>query len=229
MYNLFPGIFIFLALGGIIILLKRKKLMREEDDLLISQELKLVSSWWCQFKNWFKKTLNKEKQRQALLFGFHFVVKTLTRLRIIILRIDKLISDSLKKTTERIYFLRKPEKPASVDLKKVFVGLNEFKEIIPEKEVIPEVDLLAEEKNLLKIITKNPEDIESLKNLARLYLWEKDLSSARWALLACYYLKQDDRVVKDLFIEIKEKETIYFAAKYPEDPVVGDEDAKEFT
>jgi cytochrome c-type biogenesis protein CcmH/NrfG len=65
--------------------------------------------------------------------------------------------------------------------------------------------MVQEEKNLLKKLKTHPEDIAVFKNLARIYLWQKDFSSARWALLQAFRLDRKDNVVQDLLLELYEK------------------------
>jgi cytochrome c-type biogenesis protein CcmH/NrfG len=72
-------------------------------------------------------------------------------------------------------------------------------------EIDNKLDSLQEEKKLLKKINRNPESLAAFKNLARIYLWRKDFSSARWALLQAYHLDKEDNVVQDLLIELYEK------------------------
>jgi len=67
------------------------------------------------------------------------------------------------------------------------------------------LDTKDEEKKLLKKLGKNPDDIATFKNLARIYLWQEDFSSARWTLLCAFRLDKEDNVVQGLLVELYEK------------------------
>jgi len=73
------------------------------------------------------------------------------------------------------------------------------------KDISHLLDTIQEEKNLLKKLKAHPDDLAVLKNLARIYLWRKDFSSARWALLQAFRLDKKDSVIQDLLLELYEK------------------------
>jgi len=84
----------------------------------------------------------------------------------------------------------------------IIKSFNEGKLIEDDIDFSHILDIKQEEKKLLKELENNPKDIATLKNLARIYLWQEDFSSARWVLLEAYRLDKDDNVVHGLLIEL---------------------------
>ncbi len=195
---LFPTLIIFFSLVGLILILFDQSPTKKQ--ILSDKDFKKERT---KFLEWFKKI--KEVPLKEIFLNFW--EKTLRRLRIIVLRIDTTITEKLTQIKKGKFLKEKKNQ----DLKPI-IGEN-----LKEKDLVLEelndldfnnLDLKEEEIKLLKLLKEFKEDLESLeplKNLARLYLWEGDYDSACWALLQVYYLKKDDKVIYDLFLEIKEK------------------------
>lgn len=203
---LLPTLIIFFSLVGLIFILFEKSNNQEgiEDKELISEGK--VKNKKNKFAVWLKK-IRRTPIKEIFL---NFWEKFLRRLRIIILRIDRTITDKLHQI-KKVQFL-KEEKHKS--LKPIF-GKKSVKSYL-DQGILEELnnlnfdnlDLKEEEIKLIKEISKDFNKKELLKNLARLYLWEKDLHSACWALLEVYYLDNSDKIIYDLLLEIKEKDNI---------------------
>ncbi len=195
---LLPTLIIFLSLVGLILIFLNKPSAKKQK--LVNEDFKKER---IKFLGWFKQI--KEVPSKEIFLNFW--EKTLRRSRIIILRIDTTIADKLAKIKKGKFLEDKKNqdlKPiASDNLKEkdlIFEGLDDFD--------FNNLDLKEEEIKLLKLLKdlkENLESLEPLKNLARLYLWEGDYNSACWALLQVYYFKRDDKIIYDLFLEIKEK------------------------
>lgn len=122
--------------------------------------------------------------------------KFLIRSRIIILRIDRTIFKNLTS-------IRKRKNDNTEDKENgIIKSFNEGKLIEDDIDFSHILDIKEEEKKLLKGLENNSKDIAILKNLARIYLWQEDSSSARWVLLEAYRLDKDDNVIHGLLIEL---------------------------
>ena len=192
---LFPTLIIFFSLVGLILIFFSQSPAKKQKSA--NENLKKERR---KFLDWFKKI--KEIPLKDIFLNFW--EKTLRRLRIIILRIDTAITDKLVKIKKGKFLKEKKNQ----DLKPIIDENLEKKDLVLEELDdldFNNLDLKEEEIKLLKLLKENLESLEPLKNLARLYLWEGDYHSACWALLQVYYFKRDDKVIYDLFLEIKEK------------------------
>jgi len=193
---LFPTLIVFLSLVGLFLIFVGKSKEKEE-KIKEGKEEKRIN-----ILNWFKK-FQRIPLRDIFL---NFWEKFLRRIRIIVLRIDRIVSEKLKQVSKGKFLKEKEKKDlkpiSQSETEKDYLETQTFEEL--NNISFKDLDLKEEEIKLLKEINKNLENFETLKNLARLYLWEKDYHSASWALLQVYYKKADDRVIYDLFFEIKE-------------------------
>ncbi|MGB9680725.1 MAG: tetratricopeptide repeat protein [Minisyncoccia bacterium] len=200
---LLPTLIIFFSLVGLIFVLFQKSNGKEKIDNKEFLKVEEIKNKKTKFALWLKK-IRQTPIREIFL---NFWEKFLRRLRIIILRIDRTITDKLHQI-KKVQFL-KEEKHKS--LKSIF-GKKTTKSSLDE-DILEELnklnfdnlDLKEEETRLLKEITKDFNNKELLKNLGRLYLWEGDFHSACWAFLEVYYLDNTDKIIYDLLLEIKEK------------------------
>lgn len=203
---LLPTLIIFLSLVGLVFILFQKapdKGEKGEEDIELKEDTsnKKVSQKKKKVIKWFKR-IRKTPVREII---FNFWEKFLRRLRIIILRVDKSIADKLLQLKKSKFLKEERQKLKPFFEKRL---RKRYFETIGGEELnkldFNNLDLKEEEIKLLKNITKNFEDTDLLKNLARLYLWEKDYHSACWALLQVYYLNNEDKIIYDLLLEIKE-------------------------
>lgn len=193
MYNIVPPLLLLLGLFGLIILLHNKHQGAEEKVIKKSSFNKVRNkSKWNKIFNKGKTDLFKEKI-------IRFFEKLLVRLRIIILRIDQLLARAL----EKIRIQKQPIEDKKI-LPKI-TKISKLSVLIDEK--LSSNTLEEQEKELLITLLKEDFSSDSLINLARLYLFTQDFSSARWALLEAYHLDKDNPIIQDLLFELKEKET----------------------
>ncbi|MGC8651212.1 MAG: hypothetical protein ACP5RX_01170 [Minisyncoccia bacterium] len=204
MFNIIPPLLIVLGLAGLIIIFNRKDLkeikMIEENQskIEITQRYSAIFTKWHQL-------FNKQNFELIQTKLSNFFNKVLIRLRIVILRLDHFLFRQLEK--------RKGVENANKDnqdLKKNDNNLSalnkKFSFELDNLNSLSSLDLEKEEKKLLKLFFKKSLEESSLINLARLYLYKKDFSSARWALLEAYRLNPKDKVIRDLLSELQEKE-----------------------
>ncbi len=194
MFNIIPSLLIILGIAGLVYIFQH----RQNKESIIKGEEE-----FAKIKKEKKKLLEKLQTKlsyQKVGSGIYSLTeKVLVRSRIIVLRIDKTISANLTKIRIR---KKTPDFKGSEDIIKSF---TEKTSLGNSAEIDNKLDSLQEEKKLLKKINRNPESLAAFKNLARIYLWRKDFSSARWALLQAYHLDKEDNVVQDLLIELYEK------------------------
>jgi len=199
MFNIFPPLLIILGIVGLIFIFKGKK-AEESESIIEKPEKGEIIKGKEKFSERFYSVFNKENYQKASNQFFLFIEKSLVRSRIIILRIDRIIFKNLSSIRKR---------KDSDDVKngengiiKSFDGRKLDKNDIDISHIL---DMKDEEKKLLKKLEKNPDDIATLKSLARIYLWQEDFSSARWTLLCAYRIDKEDNVVQGLLIELYEK------------------------
>ncbi len=194
MFNIIPSLLIILGIAGLVYIFQH----RQNKESIIKGEEE-----FAKIKKEKKKLLEKLQTKlsyQKVGSGIYSLTeKVLVRSRIIVLRIDKTISANLTKIRVR---KKTPDFKGSEDIIKSFTEKTSLEN---SAEIDNKLDSLQEEKKLLKKINRNPESLAAFKNLARIYLWRKDFSSARWALLQAYHLDKEDNVVQDLLIELYEK------------------------
>jgi len=192
MFNILPPLLIILGITGLIFIFKNQK---EEKDGEITEEKEIINEKE-KFLGRFRRTFNKENYQKVRNQSTLFVEKFLIRSRIIILRIDRTIFKNLTSIRKR-----KNDDTENKE-NEIIKSFNEEKLIEDDINFSHILDIKEEEKKLLKELENNPKDIATLKNLARIYLWQEDFSSARWVLLEAYRLDKNDNVVQGLLIEL---------------------------
>ena len=197
MFNILPPLLIILGITGLIFIFKNQK---EEKDGELTEEKKAINEKE-KFLEKFSRIFNKENYQKACNQSTLFMEKFLIRSRIIILRIDRTIFKNLAS-------IRKRKNDNTEDKENEIVkSFNEGKLIEDDIDFSHILDVKEEEKKLLKELENDPKDIATFKNLARIYLWQEDSSSARWVLLEAYRLDKDDNVIQGLLIELYGKKS----------------------
>jgi len=199
MFNILPPLLIILGLAGLVFIFKRQSNQKDQKIITEIREEKIINRE-KEFLDKFREILNKENYQKACNQFFLLVEKFLVRSRIIILRIDGAIFKNLAKIRGRKNNGGEEEKKNGI-----IQSFSEGKLTENDAATLHILNISQEEKELLKKIENNPEDIALLKNLARLYLWQEDFSSARWVLLRAHRLNKEDNVIQDLLIELYEK------------------------
>ncbi len=192
MFDILPPLLILLGITGLIFIFKNQK---GEKGKKITEE-KVVINEKEKFLGKFHRIFNKENYQKACNQLTLFVEKFLIRSRIIILRIDRTIFKNLANIRKR-----KNNKTEDEE-NKIIKSFNKEKLVEDDTDFSHILDIKQEEKKLLKEIENDSGDIVALKNLARIYLWQEDFSSARWVLLEAYRLDKEDNVIQGLFIEL---------------------------
>ena len=199
MFNILPPLLIILGLAGLVFIFKRQNDQKDQKIITEIREEKIINRE-KEFLDKFREILNKENYQKACNQFFLLVEKFLVRSRIIILRVDGAIFKNLAKIRGRKNNGGEEEKKNGI-----IQSFSEGKLTENDADTLHILNISRGEKELLKKIENNTEDIAILKNLARLYLWQEDFSSARWALLQAYRLNKEDNVIQDLLIELYEK------------------------
>jgi len=195
MFNILPPLLIILGIVGLIFIFKGQKGEKGEK---ITEEKEIIDEKE-KFSGRFRRIFNKENYQKACNQSTLFVEKFLIRSRIIILRIDRTIFKNLASIRKRKNDNTEHEENGiikSFDKGKLTEDDTDTSHILNRED---------EEKKLLKKLRNNSDDIPTLKNLARIYLWQKDFSSARWILLQAYRIDKEDNVVQGLLIELYEE------------------------
>ena len=192
MFNILPPLLIILGITGLIFIFKNQKgekgeKITEEEEVINEKE---------KFLGKFRRIFNKGNYQKACNQSILFVEKFLIRSRIIILRIDRTIFKNLASIRKRKNGKTEDEE------NKIIKSFNKEKLVEDDADFSHILDIKQEEKKLLKELENDSEDIIALKNLARIYLWQEDFSSARWVLLEAYRLDKNDNVVQGLLIEL---------------------------
>jgi len=198
MYNIVPPLLIVLGIVGLIFLLNNKSFKEKGQEIRERLQKDTQPRHFFLFAKW-SQIFNKENIDLLNSRFSNFFEKLLIRFRIIILRIDHLLLKELEKLKGKKEIAKKVQ---NFDL----LTADKFSLKTEELNLSSIIDLEKEEKKLLVAFLKNPQEESSLINLARLYLFKKDFSSSRWALLEAYRLNQNDNVIKDLLLELEEKE-----------------------
>ena len=193
MFNILPPLFIILGIVGLIFIFKGQKgeKITEEGEIANGKR---------GFLERFRRIFNKENYQKAGNQFFLFIEKSLVRSRIIILRIDRTIFKNLASIRKR-----KNNDDAKNGEHAIIKSFDEGKLTEDDTDASHILNTEDEEKKLLKKIKNDPNDIAIFKNLARIYLWQEDFSSARWTLLQAYRIDKEDNVVQGLLIELYEK------------------------
>jgi len=206
MYNIIPPLLIVLGIVGLIFLLNNKKFKEKEQEIRERLKKDTHQRHFFLFIRWHR-IFNKENTDLLNCRFSNFFEKLLIRFRIIILRIDQLLLKGLERLKGKKEMAKEIQNGSGE--KENFSDLlteNEFSLKTEKLNLSSVVDLEEEEKKFLTDFLKNPQEESSLINLARLYLFKKDFSSARWALLEAHRLNKEDKVIKDLLSEVQEKE-----------------------
>ncbi|MCD6569024.1 hypothetical protein J7K70_02715 [bacterium] len=193
MDNIIPSLLVLISLVCLILLLNH----RENSDSLTNNKI--------------DKTKEKQKEEEKKGYSWQylgeslkhnwlsFCEKFLIRLRIILLRLEKSAHSSLEKI--RKYKVNKnslPERKLQATKGNLFIATHLDQGLIS--------DLAKEEKKLLRKILKDSTDIDSVRNLAYLYLYEEDFSSACWALVKGFFIQAEDKVIRGLMCQLREKD-----------------------
>lgn len=183
MFSFLPPLLIIIGLVGLILLLNQQQPRKSN---------KFLQKLFLPFKRGKKQS---RLQSQSLILTERLLVYS----RIIILKLDRFLSNSLSRLRKK-RILQKEQK------KKLFssplISLNRNKKALSSLGT----DFLKEEKKLLYRLEKFPDEGETLMNLARIYLWKGDFSSARAILLSAYRKDKENRVTQTLLVELEEKE-----------------------
>jgi len=201
MFNILPPLLIILGIVGLIFIFKGKKGEEDEKNIEKLEEGEIIKGKE-KFSERFHRVFNKENYQKACNQFFLFIEKSLVRSRIIILRIDRVIFKNLSSIRKR-----KDNDDVKNGKNGIIKSFNEGKLDKNDIDVSHILDTKDEEKKLLKKLGKNPDDIATFKNLARIYLWQEDFSSARWTLLCAYRIDREDKIVQGLLVELYEKKS----------------------
>lgn len=205
MFNIIPPLLIILGISGLIYIFQyqqkkgevKLEVRPEQAETEKKDRIQKKNSWEEKFYRIFSKQ-NYQKLNEEM---FSFAEKALVRSRIIVLRIDRTIFKNLT----RIRIKKSISELEGGEQNGIISAFSEEKLLQNAAETDHVFNTIQEEKALLKRIKANPEDLIAFKNLARIYLWRKDFSSARWALLQAFRLDKEDNVVQDLLLELYEK------------------------
>jgi len=217
MYNIVPPLLIVLGIVGLIFLLSNKEFKEREQEIREKLKKDTHQRHFFLFIKW-RQIFNKKNIDLLNCRLSNFFEKLLIRFRIIILRIDHLFLKELERLKKKKEMAKEIQngtgaKRSFFDFEHsekkgnpYFLTENGFSPKTEESNLSSVVDLEKEEKKFLTDFLKNPQEESPLINLARLYLFKKDFSSARWALLEAHRLKKKDNIIKDLLLELQEKE-----------------------
>jgi len=188
---------IILGLFGLILILVGAK---ESEEAIAIYEKK-----WQDLKRRrevFQKKFFKELGEKGYKFFLSSSEKTLVRLRIIILRLDRSLFNNLS-------YLRKIKLQQQGNKNKIFEADSSKENPLIEgsRDFTFSQNLVLEEKKLLRKLPKKEKDV--FQNLARLYLFEEDYHSARWIILEAYRNFPEDKIIRSFLVEIFEKENYY--------------------
>ncbi len=206
MYNIVPPLLIVLGIVGLIFLLSNKKFKEKEQEIREKLKKDTHQRPFFLFVKW-RQIFSKKNIDLLNCRSSNFFEKLLIRFRIIILRIDHLFLKELERLKRKKEIAKEVQDESGE--KENFSDLlteNGLSLKTEESSLSSIVDLEEKEKIFLTDFLKNCQEGSSLINLARLYLFKKDFSSARWALLEAYRLNEEDNIIKDLLLELQEKE-----------------------
>ncbi len=207
MFNILPPLLIILGIVGLIFIFKGQKGEKEKEPSAASTSAEasvdkkaMEGKGKDRFSEKFHRIFNKENYQKAGNQFFLFIEKSLIRSRIIILRVDRIIFKNLSSIRKR-----KDNDDAKNGENGIIKSFDKAKLAEDNTDTSHILNREDEEKKLLKKLRNNPDDIATLKNLARIYLWQEDFSSARWVLLQAYRIDKEDNVIQGLLIELYEK------------------------
>ncbi len=188
MFNFIFLLLIVVGVIGIIYIYKKYRLDIQKDLE------KITSSSMNPWHKWHK-IINTEKLDKLENSLSNFLEKILRRSRVIVLRIDNNLSQSLtsikKKQTEQ------QEKQISIS------DLNEIS--LPKAKTISS-KTKKEELSLLDKFITDRNNLESYKNLARFYLNQNEYQNCRHVLLEALIVNPKDKIISDLFVALYEKQ-----------------------
>jgi len=197
MFDIIPPLLVIVGLVGLIVVFNRSP---RENMLPLGEKKEKIRKG------------NKFFQKMSLFFekvrSYHFqrrfqssLERLLVRLRIVILKLDKSVSKNLIHLRKRRIKEGTEEKVSSFS--SVSSTWQEDDEKLPSSLGL---DFPEEEKKILRRLNKFPQEVDTLVNLARIYLWKEDFSSARAVLLQAYEIDEENKVIQSLLVELKEKE-----------------------
>jgi len=202
MFNILPPLLIILGIAGLIFIFKGQK--GEKGEKIIEKiEEGEITNRKERFSERFHRIFNKENYQKAGNQFFLLIEKSLVRSRIIILRVDRTIFKNLASIRRR-----KDNDDARNGENGIIKSFDKGKLTEDDADTSHILNREDEEKKLLKKLRNNPDDVAILKNLARIYLWQEDFSSARWTLLQAYRIDKEDNVIQALLIELYEKKGV---------------------
>jgi len=189
MFSFFPPLLIIIGLVGLIFLFNQQQSKKSSE---------FIRKLFFSFKG--------KKQSRFQSWSLTLIERLLVHLRITILKLDRFLSNNLSRLRKkRMLGKNQEEKEFSFSLP----SLNKK----GKASSFLGTDFPEEEKKLLHHLEKLPDDRETLMNLARIYLWKEDFSSARGILLQAYRKNKEDRITQTLLVELKEKEENWKAQK----------------
>jgi len=196
MFNILPPLLIILGIVGLIFVFKGQK----GEEITEEAEEERIANEKGESLERFHRIFNKQNYQKACNQFFLFLEKSLVRSRIIVLRIDRTIFKKLASIRKRKD--NDDAKNGENGIIKSFDGGKLTEDDTDTSHILNTED---EERKLLKKLENDSDDIITLKNLARIYLWQEDSSSARWSLLQAYRIDKEDNVVQGLLVELYEK------------------------
>ncbi len=186
MFNIVPSLLVIIGLTGLVVIFNKgsvQKNCNSGDKLFSFLRIKKEHYW-----------------REKFLT---FIERVLVHFRIIVLRLDQLLSRQTKRLRRAIINQEGKKESSSIfNSSRIQVEKSKQKEI----PSISELDFAKEERKFLSRLRKFPQDEESLLNLARIYIWRKDFSSARAILLQVYRENKNNKILYSLLMEIKERD-----------------------
>lgn len=206
MYNFLPILLVVLSLAGLVVIFSRNlpRIKKSQDEN--EPELNTANNALDHLKGKIAGYLTPDKIGRVKYFFLNLLEKLVHRLRVMSLRTDNFL-------TRLLHDIRVTKKPELVNLKEennIIRNRIASNDIGAADDIFKDIDvstdLEIEEKRFLDILGKNNTDLEAIKNLARLYIHQLDLSSARMVLIQAYRIKPDDPIIESLFIDIREKE-----------------------
>ncbi len=203
MFNLIPPLLLLIGLAGLILLLHHQEniISSEEESKTFTTKEKKGK------KKWFVNSAQLENAKAKIK---HFFEKILIRLRIIVLRMDRILLHSLEtlRGKNQLENLEDQEKRKGL-FRKNKINLKHS----TLDSQLEKMDLREQEKKLLLKMLHDESNFDDLVNLARLYLFEKDFPSARWALIQAYHLEDNNKIIEGLFLELEEKDSSAFPSE----------------
>ncbi len=198
MFDILPPLLIIVGLVGLIVIFNHSS--SKENMLPLEEGKEKIwkgNRFFQKISLFFEKVRNYRLQSRFL----SSLERLLVRLRIVILKLDKSVSKNL------IHLRKGRMKRATEEKVSSFSSVSSvWEEGDKELPSSLSLDFSEEEKKILRRLNKFPQEVDTLINLARIYLWKKDFSSARAVLLQAYEIDEKNKVIRSLLVELKEKE-----------------------